>query len=207
MIFMIVFAIPSYGALVALHNKRALGTIGLLSLVALTIESIAIKTGFPYGTFHYQDGIGPKMFDLVPFAVPFAWVPLVLGAYTVARSFSLRFAIPLTALLLVVLDVVIDPGAYTMKIWIWDPPGPFYGVPLQNFAGWFGSGIVGGIIIHYFIGERILAGNKSLLITSTLGTIAFWLGIASQEFLMIPIFVGIVLLYCGIVFLKAQNQQ
>ncbi len=205
--FMVFFALPSYIALLRIDVKRALISIGALSLYALVIETIAIQTGFPYGTFTYESGLGPKMFGLVPFAVPFAWAPLVIGSYAAAKTFSKRFAIPVTALLLVCIDVLIDPGAYTMKIWIWDPVGSFYGVPLQNFVGWFGSGVVGASILQLGMGERIQKGNLTLLVASAMGTIAFWLGIASQEYLTIPIITGVVLLYCAVVLLKAQNQQ
>lgn len=29
-----------------------------------------------------------------------------------------------------------------MPFWAWDQPGAFFGMPYQNFAGWFGTGVV-----------------------------------------------------------------
>ena len=43
----------------------------------------------------------------------------------------------LTALLVTILDLVLDPIAVDEGRWSWDKPGKYYGVPIKNFIGWF----------------------------------------------------------------------
>ena len=42
--------------------------------------------------------------------------------------------------LLVVWDLVLDPAmaheTLSARFWVWHETGPYYGMPLQNFAGW-----------------------------------------------------------------------
>lgn len=35
-------------------------------------------------------------------------------------------------------DLALDPVAVVLGLWSWDSPGPYYGVPWLNFAGWGG---------------------------------------------------------------------
>ncbi|QGG46481.1 carotenoid biosynthesis protein [Heliorestis convoluta] len=37
----------------------------------------------------------------------------------------------------VAFDLVLDPVAYAREFWIWHDQGIYYGIPLQNFVGWF----------------------------------------------------------------------
>ena len=43
----------------------------------------------------------------------------------------------LPALLVTILDLVLDPIAVDEGRWSWDMPGKYYGVPIKNFIGWF----------------------------------------------------------------------
>ncbi|MGQ4894363.1 MAG: carotenoid biosynthesis protein [Candidatus Njordarchaeia archaeon] len=37
----------------------------------------------------------------------------------------------------VIYDLFIDPVAVALEIWVWSREGPWYGVPIFNFIGWF----------------------------------------------------------------------
>jgi uncharacterized membrane protein len=41
------------------------------------------------------------------------------------------------SLLLMIVDLVLDPIAVDEKRWGWGKPGAYYGVPFLNFIGWF----------------------------------------------------------------------
>tara|TARA_Y100001970_G_scaffold285430_1_gene405099 strand:+ start:54 stop:485 length:432 start_codon:yes stop_codon:yes gene_type:complete len=41
------------------------------------------------------------------------------------------------SILLVFLDLILDPIAVDEKRWMWKKSGSYYGVPLLNFVGWF----------------------------------------------------------------------
>lgn len=35
------------------------------------------------------------------------------------------------------IDMILDPLAVYAGFWVWTKGGPFYGIPLENFTGWF----------------------------------------------------------------------
>jgi uncharacterized membrane protein len=45
--------------------------------------------------------------------------------------------------LLTAWDLVLDPAmSYLTPYWVWENPGPFFGMPWVNLAGWMGTGMV-----------------------------------------------------------------
>jgi uncharacterized membrane protein len=124
--------------------------------ISLSAELLGTSTGFPFGKYHYLTGLGYKIAGLVPFTIPLSWFYLGLSAYLLAgaglkASFSTAKiwlielgTVLLGSLLLMSWDFVLDPAMSqtTMPFWAWDQPGAFFGMPYQNFAGWFGTGVV-----------------------------------------------------------------
>ncbi len=148
----IMLGLPSILALFAwLERRTAWRTLIALSLFALLFESQAILTGFPYSHFHYTALSGWLLFGLVPWTLPFSWVPLLLGSATVSyRLVSGRVSrIVVIAILLTAIDLAFDPLATRLGLWVWASPGGFYGVPWQNFFGWFISGLLGGALFAW----------------------------------------------------------
>jgi len=114
-------------------------------------ELLGTSTGFPFGEYHYLTGLGYKIAGLVPFTIPLSWFYLGLSAYLLAYmglvglgKLRVLGAIAFGSLLLTSWDFVLDPAMSqtTMPFWAWDQPGAFFGMPYQNFAGWFGTGAV-----------------------------------------------------------------
>lgn len=152
-----VMALPLLAGLAPLVDRRA--AIGLSALVAFTwtIELVAVHTGWPYGDFAYQRALGPMLLDAVPLALPVFFVPILLNGYLLgvlvlgraADRIALR--LPVVVALVVVLDLVLDPGAVALGFWAWTEPGPYYGVPLRNFAGWLLAASVAVALVHLSI--------------------------------------------------------
>lgn len=148
----VLIAIPS---LVGLYRwagrKKALLIFFVLSAFALLFEGQAVITGWPYTSFLYTDLSGFKLFNLVPWTLPFSWVPLLLGsAFLSFRMVQKKWQrVVVIALILTAIDLAFDPLATKFGLWVWQSPGQFYGVPWQNFLGWFISGIIGGGIFVY----------------------------------------------------------
>lgn len=189
----VLIALPSFVALFAyLGPRRAILSILAVSAFAYAIESVGVATGFPYGTFFYDDALGPKLFGLVPYLLPVTYVPLVIGAVAAAWSPG-RMAprVFLSALLLVGTDAVLDPGATALGFWVWPGGGPYYGVPLSNFAGWLLSGAVSAALI-LSIGRPRTPPPPGTLDSLILAT-AFWTGAALFSGLAIPVLLGILL--------------
>jgi putative membrane protein len=147
-------------AAVAVYAYRTLGVWHWLGFMvpaislSLCSELLGTSTGFPFGHYRYLSGLGYKIAGLVPFTIPLSWFYLGFSAYIIARVGLSTIALPnwlqnlgaiaIGAVLLTSWDFVLDPAMSqtTMPFWIWEQPGAFFGMPYENFAGWFGTGCV-----------------------------------------------------------------
>ena len=145
---------------IAIYAYRTLGkwhwlTFMLPAIVlSLGSELLGTSTGFPFGHYRYLGGLGYKIAGLVPFTIPLSWFYLGFSAYIIARVSLQNFAIAnwlrdlgaiaLGSLCLTSWDFVLDPAMSQAPIpfWIWEQAGAFFGMPYQNFAGWFGTGVI-----------------------------------------------------------------
>lgn len=126
---------------------RLQGTQGTLIFLALILaipfasEFPGVLVGIPFGAYHYGTAPGPKVLGVVPIFIYLAWVAIV---YPVVITTTLAFGRLHPGLAVVdgaaatAWDVMVDPQAVQANFWSWDHPGPFYGIPLSNFLGWFG---------------------------------------------------------------------
>ncbi|MGB9938065.1 MAG: bisanhydrobacterioruberin hydratase CruF [Methanobacterium sp.] len=205
-IFIIFMALPSYLALFTWLNwKKALTLLIALSMFALAIETFAIITGIPYSKFTYTNLIGMKLFGYTPFTVPFSFVPLFIGSLYIAslKSLSKWKIIVLTALTVLVADLVLDPAAVALNFWVWELDGFFYGVPLMNFIGWLITGFIAGLISVAVLGDKIKDKNKpKAMLSSLFLIISFWGVVCIYLGLYIPGIIGIIFL---IYILKETN--
>lgn len=169
------FAIYLVAAVTRLGWRRtALFTV-LAYTVAFAAELSSTRNGFPFGLYHYIDAtrdrelwIGNVPFwDSLSFSFlcylgwrlgVFIYAPLLVAArdFQVAetRAVATSWRVCLTgALLMTVLDVVIDPLTllgerwFLGKIYYYPHGGLYFGVPLSNFAGWF---LVGATTIRLY---------------------------------------------------------
>lgn len=190
----LLFAIPSFWALkMWLGWADAAKLVGILGVFALSIETFALLTGFPYGHFGYSEHLGYKIGGYVPWTVAFAWTPLMLCAYTAARSLFVSRVrrIVCSTFLLLAFDLVIDPGAVLVGFWQYPGGGIYYGVPVSNYLGWIISGAVGSTImeaaISYF---RPLLPPPVQIGSSAFFILFFWTALAAVGGLGIPAAIG-----------------
>jgi uncharacterized membrane protein len=150
------FLILHVGAtVVAWGGARAGVFTGLAAGLALAAELASTRVGVPFGLYHYT-GLtrGQELYLAnVPFFDPLSFSFLAYASLGLARlllahrvrpaggSARLREA-GLTGLLMMWLDVVIDPLAvrgerwFLGRIFYYPDPGFYFGVPLANFVGW-----------------------------------------------------------------------
>lgn len=196
-LFIILISLPSfYYFCIKKGIIKGLNDLFILAFFAVIIEGQAILTGLPYSEFSYSDKIAGKIFDIVPWTIGFAWTPLFLAAIFLTNKFaknSKTYFIILTSIFLVLFDLVLDPGATSAGLWIWSNSNGFYGVPFQNFIGWFISGILGSIIYIYMNNDSNSTKFNSKILVSTIFTLAFWSG-ANLYFLNVfPLILGLII--------------
>ncbi len=135
-----------------LHGSQILGwrrmwlLLGLTFGVSLLFESIGVATGLVYGSYHYTDRLGAKFLGLVPYLIPVAWFMMTYPAYIIAESLVPFGGKPWIRLFLlsaaggVVMtswDLAMDPLMVAGGHWVWEQPGAYFGIPIQNFWGWW----------------------------------------------------------------------
>ncbi len=133
--------------------------------VSLACEWSSVHNGFPFGLYHYLDATRGREIWIagVPFMDSLSFTFLGFASYTVAlliasplyrRGLDLRMLDTwqvrrsprvwlMAALFMVMVDMVVDPLSvrgdrwFLGKIFWYDPPGPYFGVPITNYLGWF----------------------------------------------------------------------
>jgi putative membrane protein len=186
-------ALPAFVALFRYAGaRRTVLALLALSAFAFVIETVGVVTGYPYGAFFYGEALGPKAFGIVPYLLPISYVPLVIGAVAAAwtrRTGRSRASNVLgAALLLTLMDGVLDPGAATLGFWVWPEGGPYYGVPLSNYLGWLLSGALAAAIL--LAAGRWDAPPRPGLLDSAVIAVAFWTGVAVFSSLLFPVLLG-----------------
>ncbi len=154
-----------------------------------------MATGIPYGSFRYSDRLGYLVMDLVPWMVPFAFTPLLLGAWAAANRLGGEdpaLWIGTTAVLLVGVDLAIDPGAVAAGFWAWDIPGAWYRVPVVNFLGWFCTGCITAAVLTGLLG--VAPGERGpppvSVASSLLLALPLWAGYSAARGLLLPAILG-----------------
>ena len=137
-ILMLIHALLSYGF-------RYFATFGIVTfLFSLLVEIIGNKTGWPFGSYVYDDSLGPKIAG-VPMLVPFAWIMMAHPVLIAARKTIPNWAFLYGGAGLMVWDLFLDPQMVSAGRWTWDVVGPSVpfqpGIPLSNTAGWLFAGM------------------------------------------------------------------
>ena len=120
---------------------------GLLAVGALSLgmELLGTATGFPFSAYRYTELLGIRVAGLVPALIPLSWFMMAFPSYALARRMAGgRFARwALGALLLTTWDLTLDPAMSELTpYWVWETAGAYYGMPLVNLAGWFGTSLL-----------------------------------------------------------------
>lgn len=133
--------------------------------VGLCCEYSSVHNGFPFGLYHYVETtrdqeiwvLGVPLFDSISYTfLAFAsytvalllcsplycrgWDVRILDTWRIRRSPRVWL---MAALFMVTIDIVVDPLSVMGERWFlgrmfwYDPPGPYFGVPISNYLGWY----------------------------------------------------------------------
>lgn len=138
--------------IVVLHGVERYGKKNMLIFflitagVAYLFENINVATGWPAGSYSYTSNLGLLP---VPFIIVFnyftmgylSWMTsqVLTANFTEKLQGKLIFLMPLIAAFIMVMwDLGMDPiNSTILDLYVWDVPGPYFGVPIMNFVAWF----------------------------------------------------------------------
>lgn len=198
------------------HGTTALGWRGFVVfalatiVVSFTSEAIGVATGLVFGPYHYTDLLGPKLIGVPPMIqigyLAMGYASMITGRIILslirkpARGWSVLAAALTGAFIMVSWDVAMDPYQSTVVgDWLWHTGGPYFGVPLHNYAGWFGTVFI-FMLLYFMYANRFGEQTRNDLISNQT---AFWslpvvyYALTAIGIIIIPIIGGVSLPYAS----------
>lgn len=151
-------------------------------VISFTGEALGVATGLVFGNYYYPDGpLGPLLLGVPPliqlqyFAMAYASLMIArsIGGVltTAARGGWLVAVSAMAAFGMTLLDLASDPWhATVLGQWIWRDGGPYFGIPLHNFFGWFFETLAFLLVV-----QALLNSKKALAKISEVKSRGFWL--------------------------------
>ncbi len=127
---------------------RELAAFALVCFVISNLfENLSVMYGFPFGGFHHSEATGPRLFNIPLLATPtymaMGYISWSVAQVLVGRTQPARWrnrvwsAAIIAAFVFTMWDFSNDAVFHTInKAFFYDHPGPWFGVPVSNFAGW-----------------------------------------------------------------------
>lgn len=169
------------GALTLVEQREAWKGLLCASAIGFAVEQLGVHTGLPFGRYEYSGVLAPNLLG-VPVSIAFAWLVLIGFGRSLSSSWIFGAAVATAA------DLVIDPlGAGPLHYWHWLDGGPYYGVPLLNFVGWFVTSAVILLVIRRFTPPQTRMSIVGPAIT------AFFTALSFEHALWLPGAIGCLL--------------
>lgn len=132
-------------------NFRVLAFLGGIYLTSFIIEALGVNTGYIFGEYKYGRALGLKVFN-TPLVIGINWLILTYSVALLVKNmkFGVYGNALLAAIMLVSLDVLIEPVAIRTGMWAWADGK----VPVQNYLAWF--------IFSYLFVAALLASKSKL---------------------------------------------
>ena len=171
---------------VVVHGYVALGSRNIIAFCLITVvisfaaEAIGVFTGLIFGAYHYSDLLGPKLLGVPPMiqigylATGYASAMMgriILSLLRPVTGWAIVAASLAGTFIMVSWDVAMDPYQSTVTgDWIWHDGGGYFGVPLHNYAGWFGTVFMFMLVYFIFASRHAEQPREDLMQNRT----AFW---------------------------------
>lgn len=187
----VMYSLP--GIILVLHSiltlsaPRALLFVLLASGTGAVMEYIGLRDGVFFGGHYIYKP--QATFYTVPYDVILYWSVFIYTGYSITNSFFywlkkkrptvktgniplLLFTILLDGLIVVALDLFMDPIAVKSGDWTWLEGGQYFGVPIGNFVGWFFVVVFAmGVFrtVEYFFPKKEVRFSKTIYVLPVLG--------------------------------------
>lgn len=103
-------------------------------IAAFIIEAIGVKTGRIFGSYRYETGLGPKIFE-TPLMIGANWALLVYCTAVISDRFPVSDFLKIIAgsSLMLAYDLILEQAAPVMLMWSFEDNV----IPWRNYASWF----------------------------------------------------------------------
>ena len=135
--------------------KRFIGFLVFCFSIGFVAELIGVHTGLLFGSYHYGENLGFKVFE-VPLIIGLNWGILVVISASLVERFhmSIYFKVLLATTLMVFLDFLMEPIANDLDFWHWRNDQ----IPLYNFVCWFAISLI--LQYFYFNFNKLAESNR-----------------------------------------------
>ena len=149
----LIHALSSFG----LRGFLFVLVVGAISTIA---ELISLKSQFNVFGVRYRYNLDFPWFPsrlviggVLPVEVSAAWTSLKYITFFLGNYLAFKLGVPseikvvLSALMVVSIDLVLDPIAVEEGAWTWERGSWFFEIPFQNFLGWFLVGLASSALL------------------------------------------------------------
>jgi putative membrane protein len=172
-------------ALLAYGARYAFTYLGTTVVFALIVESVGVKTGWPFGTYEYDPSLGHTIAG-VPYVVPFAWVMMAHPVLIAARRVAGNWVFLYGGFAMAAWDLFLDPQMVAANRWRWTFDGahvPYQPeIPLSNTFGWLLAGMALIAILHQILPRDRRKSSASFGAVDVWLTWTFFGGVVSNLF-------------------------
>jgi putative membrane protein len=146
-------------------ESKELKSAFLIFFIGMISEILGVNYGLIFGDYVYLDNLGFKILG-VPVLIGVNWIILtfITGSLSSFIFKNKYVSIFMGAILMIGLDLLIEPVAPLLGFWIFD----LQIVPLQNYIGWFVIGIITQALFQFKIAEKELTFSTHLLIINAI---------------------------------------
>ena len=144
-------------------EKSELNAALIIFFIGMISEILGVNYGLIFGDYVYLDNLGFKVLG-VPVLIGINWIILtfITGSMSSYIIKNKHIAAITGAILMILLDLIIEPVAPLLGFWIFDLPT----VPLQNYIGWFVIGLTTQYIYHFNIERKEHSFSINLLLVN-----------------------------------------
>ncbi|MBT5232812.1 MAG: carotenoid biosynthesis protein [Flavobacteriaceae bacterium] len=146
-------------------ESKELKSAFLIFFIGMVSEILGVNYGLIFGDYVYLDNLGVKILG-VPVLIGVNWIILtfITGSLSSFIFKNKYVSILMGAILMIGLDLLIEPVAPLLGFWIFD----LQKVPLQNYLGWFVIGMITQALFQFKIAEKELTFSTHLLIINAI---------------------------------------
>lgn len=152
MLLLLIFSIKEWSSHILLFA-------GIIFTAGFLIELIGVNTDAVFGSYTYGKALGIKLWQ-TPLLIGINWLILVYCTGIFLKQFKIknRFLFSLLgALILLSLDILIEPVAMRFDYWTWDGSV----IPGQNYLAWF---LFSGLMLWIFSSMSFNKQNKAAVV-------------------------------------------